>query len=47
MASSIGGAVGPFVLGIVATWWGLPTVFALTALVILVGIGLIWLLRGE
>lgn len=47
MASSIGGAIGPFALGIVATWWGLPSVFALTALVIVVGVGLIGLLRAE
>ncbi len=47
MASSIGGVVGPVVLGIVATWWGLPSVFALTALVLVVGVGLIGLLHSE
>lgn len=47
MAGSIGSAVGPVVLGVVATVWGLAAVFPLTGLLILLGIGLIWLLGRE
>lgn len=47
MAGSIGSAVGPVVLGVVATVWGLAAVFPLTGLLILLGIGLIWWLGRE
>jgi MFS family permease len=38
MTGSIGSLVGPFVLGAVADFWGLQTVFLVTAGTVLVGI---------
>jgi MFS family permease len=45
MAGSIGGALGPTLLGLVAAQWGLAAVFPLTGGVLLVGIVVVWLLR--
>ena len=41
-AGSIGGAVAPFILGVVADTWGLPAVFRSTGALVLVGISVLW-----
>lgn len=46
MAGSIGGALGPFTLGLVAAQWGLAPVFSLTGVVVLSGMIAVWLLRA-
>ena len=42
VAGSIGGAAGPFALGLVAEAWGLASVFVATAALMLIGVALLW-----
>ena len=44
VAGSIGGAAGPFALGLVAEAWGLASVFVATAALMLLGVALLWVL---
>jgi MFS family permease len=41
-AGSIGGAVAPFFMGVIADRWGLAAVFRVTGGLVLVGIGVLW-----
>jgi MFS family permease len=41
-AGSIGSTVGPFILGLIAEWWGIATVFRATGVMVLVGIVVLW-----
>ncbi|MBL7064587.1 MAG: MFS transporter [Anaerolineae bacterium] len=41
-AGSIGGAVAPFFMGVIADLWGLAAVFRVTGGLVLVGIGVLW-----
>jgi len=41
-AGSIGSTVGPFLLGLIAEWWGIATVFRATGVMVLVGIVVLW-----
>jgi len=47
MAGSIGGAAGPFALGLIAEAWGLASVFVATAALMLIGVALLWVLSAR
>lgn len=44
-AGSIGSTAGPFILGLIADWWGIATTFRVTGALVFVGIVVLWLMN--